>query len=114
MCAAPFPRSVTLARPAPRRRSAMFPLAQQILGAESDLDRVGLVLRIPDAILVAKGRILREACMSAGFRMGCQYLELRETALHANRDKNGQMPERFQRSLEIWRAGFVALLGERQ
>jgi len=102
-------------RPRPARRAArtLFPVAAQLLAAESDLDRMGLLLRISDALIIKQSRALRQACMSAGFKMGCDFLDVREASLHANRDRQGHLPAEFQRSLQIWCNGFVALSQER-
>lgn len=87
----------------------LFPVARQILAAETSAACAVILLRVADDTLVTKGQVLREACLAAGFSLGAQYLDIRIAALTAVRDREGRLPEQHVRALEIWRRGLVAL-----
>lgn len=96
-------------RRAPVAAEGLFPIARQILEAETDQRRAAILLRVPDDTVATKGDLLKQACAEAGFTMGATFLELRIGALTATRDRDGKLPEQYLRTFETWRRGFVAL-----
>jgi len=94
---------------APAAMDGLFPIARQILAAETDRACAAILLRLADDTLVTKGQVLREACLAAGFGMGTQFLDIRLAALSAVRDREGRLPEQHVRAVENWRRGLVAL-----
>lgn len=87
----------------------MFPIARQILEAETDQRRAAILLRVPDDTVAIRGELLQRACEQCGFTLGVHFLEHRLAVLTATRDRDGKLPAHCLQTLEIWRRGFVAL-----
>lgn len=83
----------------------------QIVTARSNARRAEIVLRLPDAVLLADGEAIASACRTVGFGPGAQFVEYRLLSLHAPRQPNGDLPEAHRKCLGIWRNGLAALAG---
>lgn len=93
------------------REEAVFPVVNQIKQAPSQATRATLLLRIPDALVLAKCIELVEACRETGFSIGVHYLNHRLAALSSTRQSDGSLPERLARPMEIWQRGLIAVAG---
>lgn len=89
----------------------LMPLARRLLSAGSNRDRAGMLLRVPDAVVLEQADALAEACRQAGFHPGADFITLRGVELHRVRDIHGMLPEAGAAVLEGYRVSlsrFVA------
>jgi hypothetical protein len=66
----------------------------------------GLLLRVPDAIVLSHGVQLMAECERKRFRAGATFLTYRAAALSAVRDVHGMLPASMGFELEAWRETF--------
>lgn len=88
------------------------PLAAAIAVASSNRRRAEIVLRAPDAVLLAHGEAMAGACRQTGFDAGAQFIAYRLEALHATRRADGALPAGIGELLALWRNGLVAAMAE--
>jgi len=101
-----------LAAPQSRFRGGLnFYLVDQLLEARNHHARAGLLLRVPDALLLTKADVMAEACTKADFPLGADYIAVRVSAMSAVRQVNGDMPQGVVQQLDYWRSAFCAIAG---
>lgn len=98
-------------RPAPVDLEGLPIAAAQIFAARSHARRAEIVLRMPDAVLLADGEMIASACRSVGFKPGAEFVGYRLLALHAPRRPDGALPEAHRQCLALWCNGLAALAG---
>lgn len=98
-------------KPAPVDLDGLPVAAVQVFEARDHARRAELLLRMPDAVLLADGEAIASACRSVGFGPGAQFVEYRLLALHAVRQPNGELPQAHRACLSIWHRGLAALAG---
>lgn len=98
-------------KPAPVDLDGLPVAAVQVFEARDHARRAEIVLRMPDAVLLADGEAIASACNSTGFKAGADFVGFRLLALHAPRQPDGELPEAHRRCLALWRNGFTALAG---
>lgn len=94
-----------------REAGGLIFFVTQIEEAPDHARRAAILLRIPDALILSEAVQLAEACGRRGFALGAQFVTQRVVALHAVRDREGQLPAHVTRTQEIWRQGLVAVAG---
>src|SRR5690606_19676895 len=98
--------SATLRR---RREDGLFWITRQILRATDNAQRAGILLALPDRVLVTRPEELTEACDACAFGDGGDFIAVRAAAACANREADGQLPAALAEQLERWRRGMVAI-----
>lgn len=99
-------------KPAPVDLEGLPIASAQVFEACDHARRAELLLRMPDAVLLADGELIASACRSVGFGPGAQFVEYRLLALHAVRQPNGELPQAHRDCLAIWHRGLTALAGD--
>jgi hypothetical protein len=89
----------------------LSPIFSQLDEAEGPAEKARYLLRLSDDLVLRYLGALQRACFDAGFAIGANYLDCRVAALQAVRDREGRLPEHIVQTLEIWRAGLVAVAG---
>ncbi|TIV65825.1 MAG: hypothetical protein E5V86_10615 [Mesorhizobium sp.] len=90
----------------------MLPILRQLHDADGDRARAGILLRMPDSVLLKYHVVIDTACRKAGFEAGAQYLSIRVSLTLAVRDGDGLPPvelavtwEQYRRALVEFAAG---------
>ncbi|MBJ3783389.1 hypothetical protein [Devosia sediminis] len=89
--------------------SGNFFVVDQLLEAENNAVRAGLLLRLPDAVVASKVVQMQAACREVGFELGSDFLDVRLAHQSAMRDRQGNLPSPIVEQLEYWRRGMVAI-----
>jgi len=95
-----------------RREEGLFWITRQILRADDDAQRAGILLRIPDLVIAGRDKELIEACQACQFADGAAYVTVRAAVVSATRDETGQLPAEHADRLERCRCGMVAIAGK--
>jgi hypothetical protein len=74
----------------------------------------GLLLRVPDAIVLSHGVQLQAECMRKRFAAGATFLDHRAAALAAVRDAHGLIPMSLGLEVESWRETFSVFAAGRR
>lgn len=78
-------------------------IVEKLDDATSNRERAGIVLRVPDAIMMTYGAVIASACRKGGFEAGWEFCQIRNSLLHATRDEHGLLPRLPAAELEHWR-----------
>lgn len=78
-------------------------IIDQLQDATSNRERAGILLRVPDNVLLTYGVQLAAACERAQFAGGATFIIKRCAGLSAVRDAHGLMPWRLAFDIEGWR-----------
>lgn len=84
-------------------------LIEQLRAATGQPAMAGMLLRLPDALVLEHQIEILRACREQRFSAGAQFVDIRVAALCALRDRVGRLPDREAGTLEQWRAAFAAL-----
>lgn len=71
----------------------MLPLIREMHDAADDRDRAGILLILPDAVLMKHREIFEAACHRARFEAGLQFIAARHAAWHQKRLDDGTLPD---------------------
>jgi hypothetical protein len=88
--------------------SDKLPIVEQIRCAASSREIAAIILRLPDAVLLAHGEVLMAECRKARFTEGAQFILMRQVAMDAVRDRAGRLPDAASLPLENWRVALAA------
>lgn len=78
-------------------------IVQQLQLASTGREIAGLLLRVPDTIVLSHGVQMQAECARHIFAAGVSFLHLRQAALHSVRDAHGLLPTWLGNELELWR-----------
>ena len=97
---------------------SMLPILRQLLDADGDAVRAGVLLRLPDTILLKYRPAIEKACQRARFDAGLAFLDVRLAALRAVRGADGRLPPDYaadlERMLDAFAAAGQSAVGSRQ
>lgn len=78
-------------------------ILEQLQDAAGNRERARILLRVPDAIMIAYGGHFGEECRRRTFEAGWEFCTIRWALMSAVRDEHGLLPETPARELEQWR-----------
>lgn len=81
-------------------------IVEQVREARTARAIAGLLLRVPDTIVLSHGVQLQAECARKRFAAGAVFLTHRAAVLHAVRDAHGILPPSVALELEAWRETF--------
>lgn len=87
---------------------SMLPILRELIDADGDAARAGVLLRLPDTILLKYRTAIEKACLRAHFDAGLAFLDVRLAALRAVRGADGRLPPDFSADLERMLDAFAA------
>lgn len=91
----------------------MQPLLRELYDADGDRARAGVLLRMPDSLMLKYHDIIDAACRKAGFEVGWHYLAIRVSLALAVRDADGLPPVDLSIAWENYRRAMVEFAGGR-
>ena len=86
---------------------SMLPIIRQMLDAESDRARAGILLTVSDQVLMKYREVFEATCRRAGFDHGVEFIAWRRAAWCAVRQPDGRLKPEF----EAVREAFAAFAG---
>lgn len=75
---------------------SMLPIIRQMLDAESDRARAGVLLAVSDQVLMKYRDVFEATCRRAGFDLGVEFIAWRRAAWCAVRQQDGRLKPEFE------------------
>jgi len=87
----------------------MMPVIRQMLDADGDAVRAGILLSVPDLILAKYAGEFDKACAKGRFDLGREFIVLRLDAMRAVRDEQGLLPIKLDPQCSAVRMALMAI-----
>jgi len=87
---------------------SMTPLIRQLHDADGDRARAGILLAMPDTLVLKYSAVLADACARAQFSAGADFVGLRIGAMRAVRGDDGNLPPHIAEDLDNFRRALAA------
>lgn len=86
---------------------SMLPILRQLHDADGDRVRAGVLLRMPDSVMLKYHDVIDAACRRAGFEPGSKFLAVRVSLSLAVRSDAGLPPAELAIMAEEFRLGMA-------
>lgn len=87
----------------------MLPILRELIDADGDAARAGVLLSLPDTILLKYLPPIEAALKRARFDAGLAFIDVRLSALRAVRGADGRLPAEHRVDLDRWLDAFAAV-----